>query len=53
VLDRELNLRIKDYGENPNLNSAIRGYHGLLDDYMIRRAMQTVLHTPGQFLPVG
>ncbi|MCL0092968.1 hypothetical protein M1N92_04855, partial [Dehalococcoidia bacterium] len=52
VLRRDLNLLINDYGETPELSSKTRNYSSLFDDYMVKRATEIVLHTPGTYLPL-
>jgi len=49
VLDRELNLRIDDFGENPERSDRIRGYHDLLDDYMAKRSSKGVIHIASKY----
>lgn len=52
VLRRDINLRIEDFGENNELNSAIRVYCKLLRDYMIRLRHAAVLHRRGSYVPL-
>ena len=52
VLRRELNLRVEDFGEKPDLNRQLRSYYGLLDDYMNQWRQSAVIHTPGRFVPI-
>lgn len=57
VLRREIDLRITDFGEDPELSELVRSYHSLLEDYNIKLGNQGVLHTagapgtPGTYLP--
>jgi len=50
VLRRDLQLRIKDFGADPELNDMIHNYQGLLDDYMTRLGKLGVVHTAGNFV---
>ena len=52
VLTRDLNLKIDDFGANKELNSAIKGYQLLFEDYQTKRRIQMVLHTHGRFMPI-
>lgn len=45
VLVNELNVRIDDFGADPDLYEAVRLYYVLLKDYMLRRAHTIVWHT--------
>lgn len=49
ILRNELKLRINDFGENTELNGAVRGYQKLLKDYMMRREHEMVVHTRSRF----
>lgn len=40
-----LNLKIDDFGADPDLSRAVREYYILLKDYMIRREHQIIWHT--------
>jgi hypothetical protein len=51
VLRRDLNLIIDDFGAKESLNEKIRGYHGLLDDYMSKMNNRGVLHTVNSYVP--
>lgn len=51
ILRRDLNLRIDDFGENPQRSGCVRGYHNLLNDYSEKRANRGVLHTAGHYVP--
>ena len=51
VLRRDLNLRIENFGENNELNDAIRVYCKLMRDYMIRLRHGGVLHRRGSYVP--
>jgi len=50
VIDKELNLLIQDFGANQALNKEVRGYSRLLQDYMMRRSHNHVLHTKHRYL---
>lgn len=47
VLEKDVNLKIDDFGKNTDLNAKIKSYHGLLDDYMSRLSVSGVVHTQG------
>ncbi|MCI0378576.1 MAG: hypothetical protein L0215_13285 [Gemmataceae bacterium] len=47
VLRRELNLRIDDFGSDPELSRFIRDYHEFLSDYMSKISIYGVVHTSG------
>jgi hypothetical protein len=51
VLRRDLNLLIDDFDAIPELGTRINDYHRLVDDYMVKRANQGVLHTVGHYVP--
>jgi hypothetical protein len=51
VLERDLNLRIDDFGNLPPRGRLIRGYHALLTDYMVKLGKQGVIHTHAGFVP--
>jgi hypothetical protein len=51
VLQRDLKLKIDDFGKNPAMSSAIRSYHGLLSDYMLKLGIVGVVHTAGEYRP--
>jgi hypothetical protein len=39
VLRRDLNLKIDDFDENPELGAKIKGYYNLSEDYMMKRGI--------------
>ena len=47
VLRRDLNLKIEDFGEDPELSKHILDYHRFLADYMGKYNMEIVVHTDG------
>ena len=51
VLQSELKLQIDDFGNDAGFSNCIRNYHGLLTDYMSRRALVGVIHRNGDFKP--
>ena len=51
VLEKDLNLQIDDFGANAELSRQIRGYHGLLSDYLVRRGTKGVIHFDGEYSP--
>lgn len=53
VLRRDINLKIDDFGANPKLNHAIKCYHRLLRDYILRRGSTWVIHTPKEYKALG
>ncbi len=50
-LDRDLDLKIDDFGAKPDRHKAIREYHKLFDDYIARRGQNGVVHTAGRYTP--
>lgn len=48
ILEHDLNLKIKDFGADPDLNSAIRNYNGLLVDFAGKMGYSTFLYTPNR-----
>lgn len=52
ILQKELNVQIEDYGRSPELRKALRSYHKLFTDYMLRRNQSEVIHTRGRYAPV-
>jgi hypothetical protein len=54
VLDREVKLKVKDFGEDAELSPAIRSYNDLLLDFAGRVNLYAFVHTPSGFtLPYG
>jgi hypothetical protein len=51
VLQNDLKLLIDDFGKDKSFSSAIRTYHDLLSDYMLKRRFKGVIHTPGIYRP--
>ena len=49
VLEKDLNVRIDDFGSMPCASEGIRGYHDLVSDYMARRSSIGVIHFKGQY----
>lgn len=49
ILQRDLKLRIDDFAEDKNLNSCVRSYHRLMNDYMSRRGHAAAIHTVQQY----
>lgn len=49
VLRKDLKLRIDDFGQNKNLNDAVKAYCSLLADFMMRTQQTGVVHTPGLY----
>lgn len=52
VSDR-VNLKIKDFGADPELNRAVREYYDLLIDYMTKIGAEHAVHTKKHFWSVG
>lgn len=50
VARRELNLIIEDFGADQRQKDTVRGYYRLLQDYMLRRDHNFIIHTPEQFV---
>lgn len=48
----ELKLKIDDFGQPKSRRDAIRGYHGLLIDYMSKMRHLSVVHTKSGFSPL-
>jgi hypothetical protein len=53
VIDKELNLLIEDFGVNATMNKEVRDYSRLLQDYMIRRGHEVVVHTQETYVGFG
>jgi hypothetical protein len=51
VLQKDLKLVIDDFGKDATISSAIRIYHDLLSDYMVKLDRQGVFHVYGQYRP--
>jgi hypothetical protein len=51
VLNKDVNLLIDNYGEEPALSSAIRGYNDLLSDYMAKLGIRGSIHFSGSYTP--
>jgi ClpP class serine protease len=51
-LRRELNLKIDDFGEDPELHHHVRRYHTLLKDYMNLNRHRSVVHTTEAYVPL-
>lgn len=49
ILRREVNLKIDDFGENPELQQAIHQYYRLLIRFMANREISGVVHSPEKF----
>jgi hypothetical protein len=47
VLRKDLNLRIHDFGEDPDLSQRIKEYYQFLADYMGKLGAYGVVHTKG------
>lgn len=45
----EIKLKVKNYGDMPELRNAVRKYYDLLTDYMGRRGWQACIHTEQGF----
>jgi Serine dehydrogenase proteinase len=50
VLRRDLGLEVDDFSANPTLAATIKGYHGLLVDYMEKRGDVGIIHAAGQYV---
>ena len=51
ILQRDLKLKIDDFGQNLDLDKKIKSYYNLLDDYMIKRETLGVIHTDEFYQP--
>ncbi|MDP2999185.1 MAG: hypothetical protein Q8N47_16985 [Bryobacterales bacterium] len=49
VLRRDLNVRIDDFEKDAERSRAIRGYHTLLSDYMVKRGVSGTIHIDGDY----
>ena len=49
ILIDELNLKIEDYSEIPELDSLVRAYYNLLKDYIMREDRVGIVHTKEYF----
>lgn len=49
VLRKDLELKVEDFGLNPQLNTAIKSYYTLMRDYMSRRGHTIVTHSFGRY----
>lgn len=45
ILVNDLNLKIEDFGANPSINAAVKGYHKLLLDYVAVNNYVRLTHT--------
>lgn len=52
VIMKELNLIVEDFGSDQELNSRVRSYYRLLQDYMIRIGSSVVIQTKDRYLGV-
>ena len=52
VLIQDLNLKVDDFAQDPDLNSRLKSYYRLLKDYMGRRRQEIVIHSPGKYFAV-
>jgi len=52
LLRKDLNLKIDDFGQNKELNEAIRRYHRLLVDYAAKMRHSGVVHTRETYRPL-
>lgn len=49
VIEKDLNLKIDDFGANKDLNDLVRPYYRLLQDYMQRVRHSLVIHTANDY----
>ena len=52
VLTRDMKLKIDDFGSDQELNSAIKGYQLLFEDYQTKRRIEMALHVHSRFVPI-
>lgn len=50
VANRELNLIIEDFGDDKQKRDAVRSYYRFLQDYLMRRDHQFVVHTQSAYM---
>lgn len=50
ILEKDLNLMIKDFGTDEKLNHAIKNYYRLLSDYCQKMGSQIQVHIPGHLV---
>ncbi len=53
VLRRDLQVKIDDYDENPQLGKQVKDYYNLFEDYRPRRSGVVILHYPGRYMLVA
>ena len=53
VLEKDLNLKVDDFGSDEALRRIIRDYHTLLEDYQGKMGHRGVVHTAGNYRPFG
>ncbi len=51
ILERDLGLKIDDFGIRLDLSDIIRSYHSLFQDYMAKMQHRGALHTVGSYTP--
>lgn len=51
TLEKDLKLKIDDFGKNSEQSGAISGYQNLLSVYTSHRRMSGVIHTANRFKP--
>ncbi|HVA84610.1 MAG TPA: hypothetical protein VNF28_06890 [Candidatus Binataceae bacterium] len=49
---RELKLKVDDFGQNAQLNDAVRQYHRLFIDYMTKMNHESVIHTKQGYMAI-
>jgi len=53
MLDEDVNIKIRDFGKELSLNSAVKGYTTLLQDYMGKRGHSIACHVSGRYVGIG
>jgi hypothetical protein len=53
VLEKDLNLKVDNFGANEALRRIIRDYHTLLEDYQGKMGHRGVVHTTGNYRAFG
>ena len=53
ILTKDLNLMIEDFGDNKDLNSCIKDYHKLLQNYLSTVKFEYVVQTRREFSPLN
>ena len=52
ILEKDVYLRIRDFGKNDCVNNSVRVYYKLLLDYMMKLGTPTAVHVVKNFFPM-